>query len=88
MHEMNLDKYLERKKIKQADLARMIRTSPANVNKWAQKDGVPGYELCARLLEAGMTTEELFNVSVQVETETDDLEARVNEILAKALQKP
>lgn len=54
---LDLFSYLTRKKMSQADLAKSLDTTPANVNRWAKGEGVPSYELCVKLLEQGMTTE-------------------------------
>jgi DNA-binding XRE family transcriptional regulator len=48
----------------QADLAKSLDITPANVNRWAKGEGVPSYELCVKLLEQGMTTEELFGLTL------------------------
>ena len=74
----------------QADLAKSIDATPANVNRWAKGEGVPSYELCVKLLEQGMTTEELFGLTLpkQVSESDDlDLERKVKDIIIKALQK-
>lgn len=60
---MNLISFLSRKKMNQAELAKSLDTSPANVNRWAKGEGVPSYELCVKLLTLGMTNEELFGIS-------------------------
>lgn len=62
---MNLFSFLSRNKMSQAELAKSLDTSPANVNRWAKGEGVPSYELCVKLLELGMTNEELFGISVK-----------------------
>lgn len=87
MTRIDLFSFLARKKMSQADLAKALDTTPGNVNRWAKGDGVPGYELCVKLLELGMTTEELFGVSVPQDFGTDDLETRVKDIIIRALQK-
>lgn len=74
----------------QSDLAKSLDTTPANVNRWAKGEGVPSYELCVKLLEQGMTTEELFDLTLpkQVSESDDlDLERKVKDIIIKALQK-
>lgn len=65
---MNLFSFLSRNKMSQAELAKSLDTSPANVNRWAKGEGVPSYELCVKLLELGMTNEELFGISVKAKT--------------------
>ena len=54
--------FLRRKKMKQADLARSLETVPGNVTRWVKGEGVPSYELCAKLLSLGMTVKELFGI--------------------------
>ena len=62
----------------QADLAKDLDTTPANVNRWAKGEGVPSYELCVKLLEKGMTTEELFGITILPEiTMEDEFDRRV-----------
>lgn len=87
---LDLFSYLTRKKMSQADLAKSLDTTPANVNRWAKGEGVPSYELCVKLLEQGMTTEELFGLTLpkQVSESDDlDLERKVKDIIIKDLQK-
>lgn len=57
---LDLQAFLNRKNIKQAELAKLIETTPENVSMWAKGNGVPSYELCFNLLVNGMTQEELF----------------------------
>lgn len=74
----------------QSDLAKSLDTTPANVNRWAKGEGVPSYELFVKLLEQGMTTEELFDLTLpkQVSESDDlDLERKVKDIIINALQK-
>ena len=79
---------LDKKKMSQADLAKALDTTPANVNRWAKGEGVPSYELCVKLLEQGMTTEELFGITILPEiTMEDELDRRVKDIIIRALQK-
>lgn len=59
---MDLFSFLRRKNMTQADLSRALDTTPGNVNRWAKGDGVPGYDLCEKLLKLGMTVEELFGI--------------------------
>ncbi len=59
---IDLISFLGRIKMTQAELARRIETTPGNVNRWAKREGVPGYDLCRKLLLLGMTVEELFGI--------------------------
>ena len=45
-HKIDLFSYLTRKKMSQSDLAKTLDTTPANVNRWANGEGVSSYELC------------------------------------------
>lgn len=60
---MDFLKFLGRCGKSQAEIAKILNTSPANVNRWAKGEGYPSYELCAELLKLGMTIEELFDAS-------------------------
>lgn len=86
---IDLISFLSRKKMSQADLSKALETTPANVNRWAKGDGAPGYELCVKLLQMGMTTKELFGIECPKNDakEIDDLEKRVKEIIIKALSR-
>ena len=61
-YKMDIFSFLRRKKMKQADLARSLETVPGNVTRWVKGEGVPSYELCAKLLSLGMTVKELFGI--------------------------
>ncbi|MBR6448385.1 MAG: helix-turn-helix domain-containing protein [Fibrobacter sp.] len=67
---VGINGFLARKKIGQADLARRVGTSPANVNKWCKGEGVPSWELCRRLAMLGMTFREIFGPGVGVRVKT------------------
>lgn len=88
---IDLSSFLERKGINQTQLANLIGTSPANVNRWATGFGVPSHSLCARLLQEGMTVKELFGIDLpdgDVTAMDDDMfERKVKEIVARAMQK-
>ena len=59
---IDLISFLGRIKMTQAELARRLETTPGNVSRWAKREGVPSYELCAKLLLLGMTVKELFGI--------------------------
>ena len=87
-HKIDLFSYLTRKKMSQADLDKALDTTTSNVNRLAKGEGVPSYELCVKLLEQGMTTEELFGITILPEiTMEDELDRRVKDIIIRALQK-
>lgn len=59
---MNFDSFLARNGYNQTSLAAELNTSSQNVNRWIRNIGKPSYEICKKLLELGMTVEELFDV--------------------------
>ena len=59
---MNFDSFFARKGFNQTSLASVLNTSSQNVNRWCRNIGKPSYEICKKLLELGMTVEELFDV--------------------------
>lgn len=60
---MNILKFLDEKNITQQELGDSLGTSNQNVNRWVTGKGVPSYEFCKKLLELGITVEDLFGVS-------------------------
>ena len=82
---IDLQAYLNRKNMNQAELSRLINTTPENVSRWVKGKGVPSYELCFELLKNGMTTEELFGLSLDSPPTDDELERRIKKILLKIL---
>ena len=63
---MNIAKFLNEKKMTQQDLGDSIGTSNQNVNRWVTGKGVPSYEFCQKLLELGMSVEDLFDIPYNV----------------------
>jgi DNA-binding XRE family transcriptional regulator len=59
---MDLESFLQRSGYNQTTLAAVLNTSSQNVNRWNTGVGKPGFEICKKLLELGMTVEELFGV--------------------------
>lgn len=84
---MDLDGFLKRIGTTQKDLAEEIGTTPANVSRWSSGIGVPGFDLCRKLLEAGMTTKELFGVEAPAGASEGDLQRKVKKIIIDALQQ-
>lgn len=60
---MDLLKFLKDNGYTQTDVAKLLDTSVKNVNKWCNGGGVPSYEFCQRLLQIGMSVEDLFGIS-------------------------
>ena len=87
-HKIDLFSYLTRKKMSQADLDKALDTTTSNVNRLAKGEGVPSYELCVKLLEQGMTTEELFGITILPEiTMEDEFDRRVKTSLFGLFKK-
>ena len=87
---LDLQAFLNRKNIKQAELAKLIETTPENVSRWAKGKGVPSYELCFNLLVNGMTQEELFGIKSEVplsDMPEDELERKIKQVLLKILTR-
>lgn len=57
---MDILAFLKRKGMTQSDLAKVLKVSGANVNKWVSGKGYPSYEMCRKLIKLGITCEELF----------------------------
>lgn len=63
---MDIEQFMRRAGIlSKTDLAKMLDTSPQNINRWFNKERKePTYDMCKRLLKIGMTVEELFGKDV------------------------
>ena len=61
---MEIQNFMKEHGYSQTDLAKMLNTSVQNVNKWVNGRGVPSYEFCQRLLQIGMSVEDLFGIQV------------------------
>lgn len=62
---MDIQNFMKERGYTQTDLAKMLNTSVQNVNKWVNGGGVPSYEFCQRLLQIGMSVEDLFGIQVE-----------------------
>ena len=62
---MDIQNFMKEHGYTQTDLAKMLNTSVQNVNKWVNGGGVPSYEFCQRLLQIGMSVEDLFGISTE-----------------------
>ena len=69
---MEILSFLQRKGYSQTSLAEKLGTSSQNVNRWVSGVGVPSYELCKKLLELGMTIEELFGIDIPIHPPSTD----------------
>ena len=75
---MDILGFLRRKKLKQADLARALDTSPGNVARWVNDEGVPSWELCRKMKLLGINDRELFGIDEQPNT---NIESEVQKML-------
>lgn len=56
----DFNKFLRRKNFKQKDAAAVVGVSMGLVGTWASNKAVPSYEKIIRLIDAGITSQELF----------------------------
>ena len=62
---VNVKEFTARVGISQEELADTIGVKPATVYSWTSKNRTPTYDVCVKLLELGMTVEELFGKAYQ-----------------------
>lgn len=82
---MDIVKFLDRKKLSQTELAKMLGATPQNVNRWASGEGFPGYEMCAGLIKLGATTEEIFGIASDTPVNHVDTDAEFKRRVRAAL---
>lgn len=58
--DFDFSKFLRRKNMKQKDAATAVGASMGLIGTWASKKAVPSYEKMAKLIECGITSQELF----------------------------
>ena len=58
--DFNFNKFLHRKNFKQKDAAAAVGASMGLIGTWAAKKAVPSYEKMAKLIDVGITAQELF----------------------------
>lgn len=56
----DFNKFLRRKNFKQKDAAAAVGASMGLIGTWAAKGAVPSYEKIAKLIDLGITAQELF----------------------------
>lgn len=61
------NRFLHRKNLKQKDAAAMIGASMGLIGTWASGKAVPSYEKIAKLIECGISAQELFGEEVAAE---------------------
>lgn len=57
---VNVKEFIARIGIAQDELAKRLGLKPSTVYSWTSKGTTPTYDVCVKLLEMGMTVEELF----------------------------
>ena len=60
----DFNKFLKRKNYKQKDVAAAIKVSMGLVGTWASNKAVPSYKKIIRLIDAGITSQELFGEEI------------------------
>ena len=58
--DFDFSKFLRRKNMKQREAASFVGASMGLIGSWASKKAVPSYEKAAKLIECGITAQELF----------------------------
>jgi len=58
---MNIEKFLSRTNRSAVSLAAELGLNASSITAWKKGKTTPSYEICQRLLEAGMDIDELFN---------------------------
>lgn len=63
---LKIQEFIERMGMKgHEDLAKRIGVKKGTVSSWSSGDRTPTYDMCVKLLELGMTVEELFGKPYQ-----------------------
>ena len=62
--DFDFNKFLRRKNFKQKDAAAAVGASMGLIGTWASKKAVPSYEKIAKLIECGITAQELFGEEI------------------------
>ena len=62
---VNVKEFTARVGISQEELADKIGVKPATVYSWTSKGRTPTYDVCVKLLELGMTVEEIYDKAYQ-----------------------
>jgi transcriptional regulator with XRE-family HTH domain len=60
----DINSFLRRNNWVQADLAEKLECSTSLVGIWASTDQTPSFDKCVKLLELGMTVEEMFGTEL------------------------
>ena len=60
----DFNRFLHRKNFKQKDAAAAVGASMGLIGTWASKKAVPSYEKIAKLIELGITAQELFGEEI------------------------
>ncbi len=84
---MNFDNFFARKGLNQTSLAAILETTSQNVSRWCSGIGVPSYKYCKRLLELGMTVEELFDIDLYQIKRVNEFGSEQNSLFEKGVFK-
>lgn len=93
---MDIQKFLDRKRMSQTELADILDADTTAVNNWVRGKNTPKYTMLVRLLKMGARIDELFSEDVcrsVLETHSDDFRESVQlsaddcaEIVRKGLE--
>lgn len=62
-YKFDFNKFIHRKRMKQKDAATMVGVSIGLVGTWASGKALPSYEKVVKLIECGISAQELFGES-------------------------
>jgi len=60
----DISSFLARKNLTHAELAEQLDCSTSLVSVWASRDQTPSFDKCLKLMELGMTFEEMFGTEL------------------------
>lgn len=78
---MDIQKFIDRKKIKPAKLAELLGTKQPSVSKWINKGHTPSYTTICKLIKLGMTFNEIFgNELCEIERKNNNANTNTNNL--------
>lgn len=83
---IDIDSFIRRENIKdQKELARTLKVTDNTVSMWANGKRTPTFKVCRKLLEMGMTVEELFGKPYRssVRDAEDDFDRKAGHFMKK-----
>lgn len=86
---VNVKEFIARIGIGQDELAKRLGLKPSTVYSWTSKGTTPTYEVCQKLLEMGMTVEELFGKPYlsSIRASHEELDAAVTASLKRLISR-